>query len=139
MNTMDYGETIMVTAEELHQLLTTNQVWIERRHWVHPDVFDAIQDAGVTVHAQPFADAYLLKAETAWRLMHHGYALGAYNLDECSKESYAHPAVKAEIDVLIRLDEEAPRTMAALSLIADAEFELLMAQHRIGHMGEEEV
>jgi hypothetical protein len=131
MSTIDYGETIMVTAEELRQLFTTNQVWIDRQHWVHPDVFKAIQDAVATVQAQPDADAYLLKAETAWHLQHHADALGAYKLDECAEETYKHPAVKAELDVLFRLEEEAPKTSAALTAIMEAEVEVMMAEYHL--------
>jgi hypothetical protein len=131
MRTVDYGETVMVTAEELRQLLTSNGVWLQRGHRLHPKLWQAIQDAVTTIEAHQSADAHLLDAETAWHLEYHAYALGAYDLDECAEASYRHPAVKAELDVFYRLYEQAPRTCAALEAVSSAEVELLLAAYHL--------
>lgn len=57
---------------------------------------------------------------------------GVYSLDEEVAASYDHPAVFAEHRIMHQVDQQAPRTAAAMDAIAEAEVFCLLADHHGG-------
>ena len=132
MRLIDAGESVMVSARNVRLLLAT--VCHARRKTderLRPEVAGAIHDIWTSTKGMPAGDtAWLLDAESLWWLHHAADALMTYDLDETAEESYEHPAVKAEIETMELLTEQAPITDRGLSAVASAEIELVLAEHR---------
>jgi hypothetical protein len=60
-------------------------------------------------------DKWRIDPVDAYCLQHYADALTVYDLDECDDESYNHPAVRAELDVLYQLMDETPLLEERLS------------------------
>lgn len=111
-------ETVTVPKRHISRLLTTLIEDVKRGGGaLEGEVRDAVQATLIDREGIPANpdDPWTLPADTAWWLVNTSYALGAYDLDECAKATYEHPAVIAEMEVQQALDEQAPATTAVLN------------------------
>jgi hypothetical protein len=124
---VDAQETIAVRTDHLMQLARTTIAG----HFISDETSAAMQDIAASLAGQdPDATVVLVDAESLWWIWHGSDAFGVYDLDECDAASYEHPAVVAEIVVQRQLMDEAPVTDRALSLITNAETELMILASR---------
>jgi hypothetical protein len=115
-------ETVTVPREHIGQLLANHINHYQQRGRLDPEVIPAFRYVVSTVLAQPQdGDTFTLDAEAAWLLQHYSYALLDYRLDECAAESYEHPAVNAELEVMFAVMDQAPATDRRMSDAALAE------------------
>jgi hypothetical protein len=104
-------ETVTVPREHIWRLLGTIVEQFQRTGRFRPTAGPALRYIWDSVVAAPKdGDTFTLDVEAVWRLQGASNAMYLYDLDECAEESYEHPAVKAECEVLGLMIEQAPAT-----------------------------
>ncbi|MCL2586092.1 MAG: hypothetical protein FWE35_26965 [Streptosporangiales bacterium] len=128
MRSTSAGETVMVPRATVEALTASLEEAAARGYPLRANSRQAALNVAAAISRQdPDADAWLLDAEDAWQFWAASDALRTYGLDECADDTYKHPAVLAEFDLQYRIEEQAPRTDSAMTLLMNTELVILEA------------
>ncbi|MEU8516391.1 hypothetical protein AB0C76_33130 [Kitasatospora sp. NPDC048722] len=117
-----YGEEIEVSPEHIATVLRT----VDRSDLLSTGMDAHVRAAVVELAASvvtrpPGAEVCRVQAWAACVVALHADAAELLDLDEGDRDTYVHPAIVAEEELRRALAEQAPRTLAAFEVAAEAQ------------------